>query len=191
MADEDNSNTAENSAPTSNKEILRMLERLRLKFIISYMLDIIVPVVAVAALIIAVMAVTDNHASQSQLGKNNEIIDSLNSSLAASKVELEKIKAAMAQEKTLLEEADTKQAERMTKIIQNISQLQLKMKISPTLEEQLRQSLSDAAAAASSVAGATTVAATAPASAVADRKPGSQVQVLTEAIEKFNRKGHK
>lgn len=209
MADEENSNAAEDSAPTtSNKEILRMLVRLRLKFIINYILDIIVPAVAVIALIVAVMSFNDNHSSQSQLDKNTEIMDRLNSSLSASSAELEKLKSTVAQDKTMQEEARKKQAEEREKIVQSISQLQSKMKISPTLEEQLRQSLAGSAVvssvagtAASSVASATSVtpavtsvtampAATPPAKA-SDKKPGSQAQVLTEAIEKFNQKKHK
>ena len=210
MADEENSNTTEDSAPASNKALLRMLARLRLKFIVNYILDIVVPALAVIALIVAVMAFTDNDASQSQLARNAEITESLNSNLSASKIELEKLKSAMAQEKAMQEEARKKQTEETAKIVQSVSQLQTKMKISPTLEEQLRQSLAvsavvssvaSAAAAASSVAStisatpavpsATAMPAATPPATVSEKKPGSQAQVLTEAIEKFNQKKHK
>lgn len=218
MADEENSNAAEDSAPTtSNKEILRMLVRLRLKFIINYILDIIVPAVAVIALIVAVMSFNDNHSSQSQLDKNTEIMDRLNSSLSASSAELEKLKSTVAQDKTMQEEARKKQAEEREKIVQSISQLQSKMKISPTLEEQLRQSLAGSAvvssvagtaassvasaaaapsvasaiSAASAVTSVTAMPAATPPAKASDKKPGSQAQVLTEAIEKFNQKKHK
>jgi predicted nucleic acid-binding Zn-ribbon protein len=95
--------------------------------------------VAVLALTVAVIAVTSNQSSQAQVSKAAAQIENLNTSLSASQSELEKLKAAMAQEKNIQDNERKKLDDRMTIIIQNITPLQKKLKISPTLEEQLRQ----------------------------------------------------
>lgn len=97
------------------------------------------PAVAVLALTVAVIAVTSNQSSQAQLSKAAAQIENLNTSLSASQSELEKLKAAMAQEKNIQDNERKNLDDRMTIIIQNITPLQKKLKISPTLEEQLRQ----------------------------------------------------
>lgn len=118
----------------------------------------------------------------------------MSASLLASRAELEKLKVAMAQQKSVHEAENNKQDERAAQIIQNVSKLQVKMKISPTLEEQLYQAASAAAVtplvvnAASVPVAAVPVAATAGVSTGADKKPGAQVQILKEAINKFNKK---
>lgn len=72
-------------------------------------------------------------------------IDSLSASLLASKTGLEKFKVAIAQQKSLHEGESNKQDERAMQIVQSVSKLQVKMKISPTLEEQLLQPASASA----------------------------------------------
>lgn len=185
------SKEAGGSTSPSNTGFARML--VRLKLIANYVIDGFPPVVAVIALIVAVFAVNDNKSSQAQLSKAAAKIDSMSASLLASKGELEKLKVAMAQEKVMREEEHKKQEERVTQIIQGVSKLQVKMKISPTLEEQLHQPVS--AAVTSSVASAASApASAAPAPAKTDvstgtvKKPGTQVQILKESIEKFNKK---
>ena len=191
---EGNNTPAEGIAPPSNKQLLLMLARLKLKLIAGYVLDGIVPAVAVIALIVAVMAINDNKSSHAQLARSTALVESLNSSLTASRSELEKLKATMAQEKSNVETGNKKQEERMAKVVQNVSQLQLKMKISPTLDEQLHQPAS-APAAASSVTSVSAVPAAVPAknttTSSATKKSGSPKQVLTQAIEKFNQKKQK
>lgn len=127
------------STPPTNAELFRMLAILKLKLVANYVLDGFPPVVAVIALIVAAMAMSDNKSTQAQLSKAIAKIDSLSASIqTASKGELDKINAAMAQEKLLHEEERKKQNEQAAQLIQSLSKLQVKMKISPTLEEQLR-----------------------------------------------------
>ncbi len=136
----------------SSAALLRMLIMLKLKLIGNYVLDGFAPFVAAIALIVAVIAVNSNKSSQEQLGQNAvqlgqnaAAIASMNASLLIAKGELEKLKVATAQEKSLQEEERKKQNERMTQIIQSVSKLQLKVKISPTLEEQMHPPVSSSA----------------------------------------------
>jgi hypothetical protein len=97
------------------------------------------PVVSVLALIVAVFAVTGNQSNREKLNEAATRIESLSASQSESKGELELFRVPLAHEKSMLGEERKKQAERETKIIKNVTQLQIKMKISPTLEEQLRE----------------------------------------------------
>lgn len=97
------------------------------------------PVVSVLALIVAVFAVVGNQSNREKLSEAATRIESISASQSESKGELDIFKVPLAHEKSLLGEERKKLAERETKIIKNVTQLQLKMKISPTLEEQLRE----------------------------------------------------
>ncbi len=144
----------------------------------------LVPALSICALVIAVFAVTENQSGEEQLSRTKLKIDSLNLSLSATKSELEKLKVATAQTNGLQEEVNKKQDDRVTKIIQNVTPLQVKLKISPTLEEQLRQAVTVSAvapAAVSSVPAASAVATT------ATKQPLPQVKVMKEAIDKYNK----
>jgi hypothetical protein len=152
------------------------------------------PAISICALAIAVYALTQNQSGDEQLSMSKFKIDGLNLSLSSTKAELEKLKAAVAQANGLQEEVNKKQDERAMKIIQNLTPLQVKLKISPTLEEQLRQAAAASAiapAVASSVAAASAVASSvAVASAVAPtntKQTLPQVKVMKEAIEKYNK----
>lgn len=186
--------------------------RLKLKLIARYALLGLVPVVAVGALVVAVIAITDNRSGQKQLGEMAAKIEGLNTSLSATKAELEKLKASAAKEKAQQNEELLKQDERVTKIIQNITPLQVKLKIRPTLDEQLQQPAGAPApapaAAVSHTAPATaphTVAphgAAAPATphasgatsapaktpAATDKTISPQVKAMKEAIQQYNKK---
>jgi hypothetical protein len=106
---------------------------------------------------------------------------------------VEKLKTAIAQANVLQAEANKKQDEQAVKIIQNITPLQVKLKILPTLEEQLRQAAAASAVvptaasavAATSVASAVVAASAVAAPAVKQHLP--QVKVMKEAIEKYNK----
>lgn len=189
--------------------------RLKLKMIARYALLGLVPVVAVGALAVALISITDNRSGQKQLGEMAAKMESLNASLSATKAELEKLKASAAKEKALQNEELSKRDERIAKIIQNITPLQVKLKIRPTLDEQLQQSagapdvaptVSHAAPAAAPhtvashgaaaphaaapatphASGATSVPAKTP--AAADKTISPQVKAMKEAIEQYNKK---
>jgi hypothetical protein len=179
----DRRSSEEESTPPSKADLVRQ----KLKLIGGYALDGFAPVVAVVALLIAV---SNNQSSQEQMNINSEKIDSVSASLPAPRAELEKLKAAVALEKILQEAERKKQEEQLAKIIQHISQLQLKMKISPTLEEQLHQPASApvAAPATADMPAAYTAPVKADESTATGKKTGAQVQILKDAIDKFNRK---
>lgn len=180
----DRRSAEEEIPPPSKADLVRQ----KLKLIGGYALDGFAPVVAALALIIAVYS---NQTSQEQLNKTSAKIDSMSAGLPAPKAELEKLKAAVALEKTLQETERKKQEEQLAKIIQHISQLQLKMKISPTLEEQLHQPASApvaAPAAAAEIPAAYSAPVKADESTATGKKTGTQVQILKDAIDKFNKK---
>ena len=187
-------NTAEAGTPPSKAQLLRMLVLLKLKLVGVYILDGFAPVVAVVAVIVAVMAINGNKSGQVELAQSTARIASLSENLLASKAEVEKLKTALAQEKLSKEDERKKQNEQMAKIIQGVSNLQAKMKVSPTLEEQLQQPvaplvLSPAVATVAAVsAKSATVPATAAVTTGANKKSGDQGKVLKEAVDKFNKK---
>ena len=188
------SSATDAGTPPTNAQLLRMLVLLKLKLAGGYILDGFAPVVAVIALIVAVMAINGNKSGQAELAQNAAKITSLSESLLASKAEVERLKIALAQEKLSKEEQGKKQDEQTTKIILGVSKLQTKMKVSPTLEEQLRQPVAALVLtpAAATAAPATAKPVTAPAAAAVTtgtkQTPGTQSQVLKEAINKFNKK---
>ncbi len=179
----DNDKTSD-SAPPSNAVLFRMLLVLKLKLFAGYILDGFAPFVAVIALIVAVMAMNNNQDSHAQLSQSAAAIESLSASLQASKSELEMLKAALEQEKLSLELERKKQDERMTLIIQNVSKLQVKMKVSPTLEDQIHPLVSSSVIQP----------AIAPASnkslvlSGANKISSEQIDTIKNEISKFNNK---
>ena len=134
--------------------------RLKLKPGLNYVLDGFPPVIAVIALVAAVFALNESRSLRAQLSTAVAKIESLSTSTGfasredfdkvkasvegidkgkASIEELDKVKAVMAQEKITHEAELARQSERNTKIIQGVSKLQVKMKVSPTLEAQMRE----------------------------------------------------
>lgn len=201
MADhQEQEKTSDNSVSLSKADKFR----LKLKLVARYALLGLVPVVAVAALVVAVIAITDNRSSQKQLGETVAKIEGLNASLSAIKGEFEKLKASVAKDKAQQNEELSKQDERVTKIIQNITPMQVKMKIRPTLDEQLSQPAGVSAVvpvtphiAAPAVSHAAAPATPHPSSATpdpakssasADKKISPQVKAMKEAIQQYNKK---
>lgn len=156
----------------------------KLKLVAHYAVLGVGPLVAIVALVVAVLALGGNRSGEEQIGKLAAKTNGMDESLAAAKNELERLKLAMAQEKNRQEDERQRQKELEDKIILNISQLQSKAKITPTLEQQL-QSPASAPASAPAATGAAAPATTSP--AAGERKPGSQAQAIKEAIEKFNK----
>ncbi len=117
--------------------------RAKLKQIIHYASLGFAPVVSIVALVIAILAPGDR-ADQTQLGELKSNIDFMNLGVLGSRSELENIKLSILREKSIRRKADEIDA----RIIQNVTQLQKKLKITPTLEEQLRAAAKAAAVAA-------------------------------------------
>ena len=191
------------------------LARVKLKIIARYALIGFAPAMSVAALIVAALALS-NTQSQADRAKSDELasrIEGLNKNLSDTRNELESLKFTLSREKATRGEERRKLDEQDEKIIQNVTRLQAKLKVAPTLEEQLRPPASAPAAvpapvgAASApavvpVSPATNTIQTAPSAqapagkpAAASAKPkakttdntAEQVKALREAIEKFNK----
>jgi hypothetical protein len=180
-------------AKKSNAQLLAMVARLKLRLIGSYILDGFAPFVAAAALIMAVFIYNGNHASEAKIVKMTAMVQTLNENLSAAQADVEKLKTALAQEKTVQADEGKSRDERAMKIVQSVSKIQGKMKISPTLEEQLRQPV--AVSAVSSTVGMVPAKTTKPIekAAISATEPTSSVQksdgrmsALKQAIKKFN-----
>ena len=183
---DDDRSKAENDSTSSLKSDLA---RARLGLVVHYVMRGFAPVVSVLALILAVFAVIGNQADREQLGEATTQINSLSASMSESKGELDIFKVPLAREKTMLAEERKKQGEREAIIIKNVTQLQVKMKISPTLEEQLREKTSapavpvagvSAPAVISSITSAASAPVAAPLPAVIEKKPA----VVPKATDK-------
>lgn len=153
--------------------------REKLKPAAHYALLAFAPVVSIVALIVAFVA-TGNRSGQAQLGEANARIDKLEASLQASRAEVENLKFAVSREKSLHGDEHKKEDVLDEKIIQNVSRLQAKLKVAPTLEEQLREEAKVPVAAsrvesAAPAAAGKAQAASAPAPASADKKPDAPV----------------
>ncbi len=173
------------------------LIRKKLMLVAGYLMDGFAPVVAVIALIVAVIAFNGNKSGQTMVGQSASRLDSINANLAATKGELEKLRSAMGKDKSMQDEERKKLDERLAKIVQAISQLQTKAKISPTLESQLSQPVAKAGSssptAVTTPAPVVTAGSVIPANKAAvtsnsEKKTGEQAAALKEAIEKFNKK---
>lgn len=123
------------------------LARARLGRVVHYVMLGFAPVVSVVALIFAVMAYTGNQANREHLGAINSRIDGIGANQTEPRGELDIFKVSLAHEKALLAEERKKQTERDAAIIRNVTQLQNKLKVTPTLEEQLRESAPQSAVA--------------------------------------------
>jgi hypothetical protein len=206
--DRDRSREAEeDDSPPSKAD----LARARLKIIARYAMIGFAPVVSATALIIGVIAIS-NTQSQSDRTKFSELesrIDNLNASLSETKSELENLKFTQSREKTMRGEEYKKLDAQGSKVIQSVTLLQTKLKVSPTLEEQFRApgspplpapvdavsapavtpaspSANKTQAVTSGQAVAKKPVATAPKPKAADNT-AEQVKALREAIEKFNK----
>lgn len=195
---------ADDGAP-SKADIVRA----RLKVVARYAMIAFAPVVSVVALTVGVIAVVSDRsqAERAQLGELTAKVENLNASLASSRAELEALKFAVSRDKALHAEERKKLDEQDEMIVQSVTRLQIKLKVTPTLEMQLQQAASapvavSAVSAVSAPAAAgnkaavpaavpkgadkQTSAAT-PRTAAADKTP-EQVKSLKEAIQKFNGK---
>ncbi len=126
-------NAEEEEAPTPQVEASS-----KLKTMGRYAMLAIAPVVSVAALAVAVIALNHDRTDRAQLSAYVSRIDSLSTTVAETKEELENYKVTLARDKSMRNDERKKIEELDTKIIQSVAHIQTKLKISPTLEEQMR-----------------------------------------------------
>jgi hypothetical protein len=174
-------------SPVKSKAEMR---RLKFKKIADYVMDALLPLVAVIAVIIAVMALNVAKSNRTEFGQSSSTLDHLNTNLKSLKSEVEKLKLALQQEKMLHAQLISKQEEQTRLLVQHVSKLQDKLKISPTLELLMLQAASTvvvqgaipAAVAASQPVTATTI-------TVQPAKTANTLgQVLKDAGDKLNKK---
>lgn len=150
--------------------------REKLKLVAHYAMLGFAPVVSVLALGVALFAGV-NHSDRAQIGELKSRVESLNASLSASREELENFKFSMSREKSQRADERKKEEEHDAMIVQSITRLQEKLKVTPTLEEQLRVAATPVTLAASAPAVADKMqAASAPVSASAARKSAAAMQ---------------
>ena len=126
-------NNTEDASASSKADLVRA----KLKLVAHYALLAFAPVVAILALIVAVIAGHDR-TDQMQHGEYAARIDSLNAALADANGDVESLKVILAREKSIREE-ERKRTDRQDQLIlQAIDGLQAKLKISPSLSEQLQ-----------------------------------------------------
>lgn len=190
--------------------------RAKLKVVAHYAL-LSSPVLALLALVLASAAIVLGRSAPQQADDSSARIESLSAGLTETKNELESLKFTLARERSQRAEERKRAEEREAAIVQHVSRLQTKLKVAPTLEEQLKAA--SRAPAASGVPSAETAAhAATSAPAVAETKPAvapaatavdkthaapataekktapatektpAQVKALKDAIDKFNSK---
>jgi len=149
--------------------------RLRLKVLAHYAL-LTAPVVALLALVLAGAALILGRSAPPAVDSGARI-ESLSASLTETRNELESLKFTLARERSQRAEERKKAEEREAAIVQHVSRLQTRSKVSPTLEEQLKAAENVSVHAApvpapvpAPAAGATTPAVTT-APAVTEAKP--------------------
>ena len=141
--DRERENEEDETSPSRTDAASRML-----KIVARYAMIGFAPVVSVVALIVGIIAL-NNHQSQADIAKLNELtsmIAGLNTSLSATKGELENLKFTLSREKAMRGEERKKLDDRIVTIVENITRLQIKLKVAPTLEVQLREAASSPAA---------------------------------------------
>jgi hypothetical protein len=179
------------------EEVTSKGDQLRAKLAVvgHYVLLALAPAVAVLALIFAVLAFTGSQSNRARLNEINSRIDSISANQSEPKGETDIFQVSLAREKALLAEERKKQVEKDAKIISNVTQLQVKLKVSPTLDEQLKVDVKalnvappvvNAASAAPVVASAVAAPAPAliPAPAAVDKKPAAQPSAKPAAATK-------
>jgi hypothetical protein len=139
--DEMNSAEEENvmRAPVVTKSEIR---RLKFKRVAEFVMDALAPLIAVIAVVIAVIALNAARSNRTEFGQNSSTLEHLNANLKAAKAEVEKLKLTILQEKMTQTQLLIKQDEQTRLIVQQVSKLQEKLKISPTLEVQMLQVVS-------------------------------------------------
>lgn len=158
----------------------------KMKLVAHYAMLGFPPLLAIVALVVAVVAVSGSRSSQEQLDKITSDMNGVSASLSSTRSELEKLRFALSRDNATHDEERKKQDELLAKVIQNINQVQVKAKISPTLGDQLAQAAS-APVAAPAAAGAAPAPAPGAGAKGPEKKLGAQMNAMKEAIEQFNK----
>lgn len=172
--------------------------RAKLKVVAHYAL-LASPLIGLLGIILAVTALVLGRAAPPDDSRAR--IESLSSSLAETKSELESLKFILARERAARADERKEDDARSNKVVKHVSDLEKRQKISPTLEEALQQAPAAPAAPPAAVSN-TPAPAAPPAPAVTpapvvnkmpvaapEKKPAPlspQAKSLKEAIEKFN-----
>lgn len=178
---------AEKSKPSGAAAQVKAPKGEKMQRIVQYAIPAITLIVAIAALVFAVLTGNGSKGNQEELGKAGAKIEALTASLAATKSELDQFKALWAQEKALREKVRKEQDDMTARIVQNIVPIQTKLKLKPTLDEQLQQPMSIQAAVQVANTHAATPSAHLVTEAAPEAKPSPQVQAVKKAIEQFNK----
>lgn len=114
----------------------------KLKRILVIVVSGLSPVLALFAIGVAVYALSGSRTERTQTEKYASAIEATNAGLAASRQELDKLKlsaAALARENAELTDKLKKQEALLARVVQNITPVQARLKMAPTLESQLQQ----------------------------------------------------
>ena len=151
------------------------------KLLARYIMLGFAPFVAVLALMFAIISMARIPAMQAKISDAESKVHKLEADLKSSRLELEKLQDALQQEKTALAQGDRIHAGLTAQIVQNVTQVQARLKIHPTLEQQLGQT-----GAAPTVSGIVPPAGTATTAKAAEPQATDQAKVMLDAIKKFN-----
>jgi hypothetical protein len=138
--------------------------RARLKVVAHYAL-LASPVLALLALVLAITALILGRTA-SPPDDSKARIETLSATLAETKNELESLKFAMARERSARVDEHRQTEERDELVVQHVTRLQTKLKVTPTLEDQLKAPAHSAPVAVSAPVAAPTVVQPAPAAVV-------------------------
>lgn len=111
----------------------------KLKKLAHILMPGLAPALAVAALLLALVAMIQNRADPVLVGQQAARIESMNASLSTARSDVESLKLILARDRSLRTEERKRFEERQLIVVQNISSLQSRLKVAPTLSEQLKK----------------------------------------------------
>lgn len=148
-----------------------------LKSLMHYVMLGFAPFVAALALMFALISIVRVPAMQVKVGNADARMKKLETDLNSSRAELKKLKDVLQREQTVRAQNEKKHNRLAAQIVHDVTQLQTKLKIHPTLKQRLKQ-----ARAVSAVP--TTAAASA--ASTTNGEPTGQAKAMLEAIKQFN-----
>ncbi|MFA6014404.1 MAG: hypothetical protein WC742_05005 [Gallionellaceae bacterium] len=130
--------SAENAADASCAKPSKLdALRVKLKVLTHYLGLGFVPGIAVFGVVLGSWALIQNSANKHRIESDAAVIEELRTTLAMSRKEFDRLKTVVHKEKTVHGEKLKKHEERIAKIVENLTPIQVKLRISPTLEQQL------------------------------------------------------